>query len=119
MQYNAFPVLCEITKVVNDKNDDLAKNQDSNGRVYSYGTYVNYNLKGEHYKNVRVAEQCGEVGDTIELYANKYEATRLLYISSTKRLVFKLLMIEGILCIVIEIYMNYRRKKKVRKDNTG
>ncbi|HAB61477.1 MAG TPA: hypothetical protein DCE48_12440 [Lachnospiraceae bacterium] len=119
MQYNAFPVLCEITKVVNDKKDDLAKNQDSNGRVYSYGTYVNYNLEGEQYKNVRVAEQCGEVGDTIEVHANKYEPTRLLYISSTKKLVFKLLMIEGILCIVIEIYMNYRRKKKVRQDNTG
>lgn len=117
MKYNATPVQCEITKVVNDKKDNLAENVDSNGRIYTNGTYVNFTLGGEQYKNVRVSEQCGEVGDVIELYANRYEPTRLLYISGTKILVFRLIMIEGILCIVIEIYLNYRRRKKARIAN--
>lgn len=117
MKYNAIPVQCEITKIVNDKNGNLENNQDSNGRIYSNGTYVNYNLKDEQYKNVRVSEQFGEVGDKVVLYANKYEPTRLLYISSTKNWVFKLLIIEGILCFVIEIYLNYRRRKKARIAN--
>ena len=117
MRYNATPVQCEITKVVNDKKDNLTENVDSNGRIYTNGTYVNFTLKGEQYKNVHVSEQCGEVGDVIELYANKYEPTRLLYISSTKILVFKLIMVEGIFCIVIEIYLNYRRRKKARITN--
>lgn len=117
MRYNATPVQCEITKVVNDKKDNLAENQDTNGRIYTNGTYVNFMLKGEQYKNVRVSEQLGEVGDVLELYANKYEPTRLLYISSTKIFVFKLIVIEGIICIVIEIYLNYRRGKIVRVAN--
>lgn len=116
IKYNAIPVQCEITKIVNDKNDNLANNQDSNGRIYSNGTYVSYNLKDEQYKNIRVSEQFGEVGDKVVLYANKYEPTRLLYISSTKNWVFKLLIIEGILCFVIEIYLNYRRRKSYKKD---
>lgn len=119
MRYNATPVQCEITKVVNDKKDNLLENEDSNGRIYTNGTYVNFTLKGEQYKNVRVSEQCGEVGDVIELYANIYEPTRLLYISSTKMLVLKLIMVEGILCIVIEIYLNYRRRKKAKIANVG
>lgn len=119
MQYNATPVQCEITKVVNDKNENLASNQDSNERSYSNGTYVNFMLEGEQYKNVRVSEQCGDVGDVIELYANKYEPTRLLYISDTKILVFKLIMIEGILCVGIEIYMNFRRWKNARVVNVA
>lgn len=114
IRYNATAVQCEITKIVNDKKDNLSKYQDSNGRIYSDGTYVNYSLKGEQYKNVLVSDQCGKVGDTIELYANRYEPTRLLYISNTKIWVFKLLLIEGVLCVVIEICMNYRRRKKIR-----
>lgn len=116
IRYNSIPVQCEITKVVNSKKDLLDANEDDlSGRNYEYGTYVDYNLEDVNYNNILVREEIGQVGEIVELYANKYEPTRLFHIGGTKLLLLKLVLIEGILCIVIEVILNYRRKRIVRE----
>ncbi|WP_455715885.1 hypothetical protein [Anaerosporobacter sp.] len=112
LRYNAIPVQCEITKVVDSKEDLLDANQDSSGRHYEYGTYVDYSLEGVDYNNILIKEEFGQVGKTVELYSNKYVPKRLFYLGGTKILLLKIVALEGILCILIEIYLNYRRKKR-------
>lgn len=108
MRYNSIPVQCEITKVVNNKEDYQDANHNSNGRYYEYGTYVDYSLEGTKYNDILIKENFGHVGETVKLYANKYEPTRLLHLGGRKLLILKLVVAEGILCIAIEIYLNYR-----------
>ena len=115
LRYNSIPVQCEITKVISTKEEYLNANHNSNGRNYEYGTYVDYSLEEINYNDILINENFGHVGEMVVLYANKYEPTRLLYLGSRKVLILKLVVIEGILCIVIEIYLNYRRKKRITR----
>lgn len=108
--YNATPVQCEITKVVNTKEDYLEANHESNERNYEYGTYVDYSFNDVKYNDILVTEHFGHIGETVKLFANKYEPTRLFYLGGIKFLILKLVAIEGVVCVVIEVYLNYRRK---------
>ncbi len=116
MEYNATLVQGKITKIVT-KEESLHREEQSALLVNKEpGIYVSYQIEEKEYRNCYLPRGKGNVNETISFFVNKMDHTKIFVFSSNLDILLYVIAVEGVLCIIIDLFLLKRRRNRERKE---
>lgn len=109
---NSDEVSCQIIRTEHEVKEAGSPNKSWN----NYSTYVDYSYNGVTYNESLIKENCGLTGQTVKLFVDKSNPTKL-YQFSLHNLLFRIyILITGLLLIVVDVVIHYPLRLAVPRE---